>query len=457
MIGVFAYQSVMKSKNPKSIFNALFIGAVISCLMGITQLFQMDFWESTIGKVLLVPEEYATLRESLRFNFSQGDWEPVYLASYNPNYAGIYLLMVMPLMILLKNPKIRMFSILVGICILGTMSKTVWLSAILIFVIALFLFHKSFFCFTKKWYLGLLAVVFILGIGIIKLSNSDISVSSERKLQEVVCEEEYVRLNYQGEMIRFRDKTAYRGGVTYEILHEDGSKVKLQWNEETGELDPLEESLQGLHFKVYEKDGISYAMFRYGDIPFRFTKDVGTGKYEYITIHGKIDQLESAVTSLEGHESFLNGRGYIWGRTIPKILENPLFGTGPDTFLLVFPQNDYVERANLGHTFYSQILTNAHSFYLQVAMQTGVLSLISFLIFLFCYLRKSAKLYFWKKSYCEIEKMGVGVFLGVISFLLCGITFASSVCTTPIFWLLLGTGIGINKIVMENKNQRLSQ
>ena len=456
LIGCYAYQSVMRSKNPKSIFIALLLGAGLSCMIGITQVLQMDFWESALGKCLLVPQKYAELRENLRFNFSQGNWEPVYLASYNPNYAGIYLLMVLPLIIFLKNRKKKLAVILVGLCLVGTMSKTAMVSGVVVLGIGILLFSNKFSKINSKWMLGLAMVMLFLGILILELNHTEISVSSEKKLQEVVCGEEYIQLKYQGEVIRFRDRTAYQGGVTYEVLNEDGNKVKLQWNEDTGELEPQEENLQGLHFKVYEKDGISYAMFRYGDIPFRFTKDMGTGKYEYVSIYGKIDQIENAFTFLPGYESFLNGRGYIWGRVILQIIENPLFGTGPDTFLLAFPQDDYVERANLGHTFYSQILTNAHSFYLQMAMQTGLLSLISFLMFIICYLRKCLKLYWRREANSEMEKMGVCVLLGVIGYLLCGLTFASNVCTTPIFWLLLGTGIAINKIVMENKNQHLS-
>ena len=206
----------------------------------------------------------------------------------------------------------------------------------------------------------------------------------------------------------------------------------------------LEKELQGLHFKVYEKDGIAYATFRYGDIPFRFTQDAGTGKYEYVTINGKIDQLQEAPDIFGDYEKFINGRGYIWSRTLPQIVENPLFGTGPDTFLLSFPQNDYVVRSNLGHTFFTQMITNAHSLYMHMAVQTGIPSLICFLGFVFIYLRKSWKLYYGKEDYAELERIGIGIFLGIVGYLICGITFASSVCTTPIFWLLLGTGIGIN-------------
>lgn len=457
IIGTYAYQMTLKSEKPEYIVYALFAGVFFSSLLGITQILQMDFWESEIGKSLLVPESYRELRESLRFNFSQGNMQPVYLASYNPNYAGIYLLMILPCMILCKNRYVRLMTIFTGICLIGTMSKTVLFAAVITLIFAMILFRKA---VDEKWkrrskIVGVLLLIFSVLFAFYEKKAG--AFGFENKLQSVKCEEDYVKIVYQGETILMRDKIAYQGGVTYEILYEDGNRIKLAWNEASGEMDPLEEALQGLHFKVYEKDGISYIMFRYKDIPFRFTKDTGTGKYEYVSINGKIDELHDAKAAFSGMEDLLSGRGYIWSRTIPLIFERPLFGTGPDTFLLTFPQDDYIVRSNLGHTFFTQLLTNAHSFYLQMAEQTGVLSVLCFLVFVGVYLGKSWKLYYGKAEYRTQQKMGSGIFLGVIGYLFCGLTFASSVCTTPIFWLLLGTGIGINKIVAENKNQHLSE
>ena len=455
VIGCYAYQCVVKSKSPKMILNALFVGVALSCLIGITQLFQMDFWESSIGKYLLVPDTYAEFRESLRFNFSQGNWEPVYLAGYNPNYAGIYLLMILPCMFLGENRVVRILGIIVAICMLGTLSKTVMVVAMILVVMGFVLFGKLISPKDMKWKYVAAVIIIFLGITLLFLNGNEEAVSEKEKLQEVVCDEEYVRLKYQDETILFREKTAYEGGITYELLYEDGSLLDLLWNETSGEMDPQEEKLQGLHFKVYEKDGIAYAMFRYGDIPFRFTKDAGTGKYEYVTINGKLDQLQNAPAIFIGHEDFINGRGYIWSRTLPKIAEYPLLGTGPDTFLLAFPQDDYVARSNLGHTFFTQILTNAHSLYMHMTVQTGIPSLLCFLGFVLLYLKKSWKLYYGKETYSELEKVGIGILLGIIGYLLCGLTFASSVCTTPIFWLLLGTGIGINKRLSNESRQAL--
>lgn len=447
IIGCYAYQCVMESKEPHALMKALFAGVLFSCIIGLTQFVQMDFWNTELGKNILIPESYTELRESLRFSFGEDEYKAVYLASYNPSYAGIYLLMILPCICLWNNKRVRYLGILTTICMVATMSKTVLLAMIVIVFLAVVLFRNSITERMKKniFATGIVVCV-VAAIGSIVIGENVIWLSDDDKLQKVVCDEEYIRITYQGEQLLFRDVPQVTGGVKYEVLYENGSEVEFKWNENSGELEPYDEKLQGLYFKVYEKDSIRYAMFRYNDIPFRFTNDVGSGQYEYISINGKLDELETADIVINGFDGFISGRGYIWSRTLPIILENALLGTGPDTFLRVFPQNDYVSRANLGHAFFTQMLTNAHSFYLHMAVQTGIPSLLCFLIFMVIYLRKSWKLYSGRQEYSSIEKLGAAVFLGVSGYLICGIAFASSVCTTPIFWFLLGTGIGINKI-----------
>lgn len=443
VIGIGSYQYTMQNEEPIGLRNALMFGAAVSCVIGFSQLFQMDFWESTVGKTILVPEDFSDLREKLRFTFSEDSWKSVYMALYNPNYAGIYLLMLLPSMLFEKNRKLHILAVGTVLCIVGTFSRTVWVAAIIIFVLGTFLFRKVLSEKEKKVIMTVLIGATLL-LGVAFLSQTlRAQLSTDERLEAVVCEEEFIKITYQGEKIWFRD-VPVENGVKYEICYEDGSHVALKWNENSGRLEPYAEKLQGLTFKVYEKDGISYAVFYYQEIPFRFTRNVETGKYVYISVNGKIDELKVADTAFAGHETFLSGRGYIWSRALPLVLKNPLLGTGPDSFLLVFPQNDYVARANLGHAFFTQLLTNAHSFYIQMAVQTGIPALLCFVIFTLIYIKKSWKIYCGKMHYTEMEKVGAGFFLGVLSYLICGLTFASCVCTTPFFWMLIGCGTAVN-------------
>ena len=413
-------------------------GLVASCLLGFLQLLQWDFWSSQIGRRLLVPDTYASLRETLRFSEDAVGFERVYMALYNSSYAGIYIVMLLPFLVLSDNKYLKWFSIPAILCLVGTMSKTAWTSAFIVGVMGFVLMKKN----LRPRFPILIAG--IIGLLLLFLPTEDGVRWGDKKLHQISPEKDFVHIVYQGNEIYFSEYLQ-DGNVKYKIRNQEGEKISLIWNEERGEMDPTEPQYEGLHFKVYTKDEIAYIVLRYEDVVFRFTDDLGTGKYEYISNNGKLDELKNAPVVLNVGDGLLNGRGYIWNRTIPLIKDNLWLGTGPDTFLQVFPQDDYVARANLGYGFFSEILTNAHSLYLQVILQTGLISFGCMAVLVGRYFIRAWRLYAHKESYDRQDKVGIACFLGCVGYLLCGLMFSSSLCTTPIFMILLGTGMGILK------------
>lgn len=296
----------------------------------------------------------------------------------------------------------------------------------------------------KKMWLTAGVVCLVMLAGAVFFSKNAVLTEGKR-LQEISAEKEYVRVVYEGNTL-YMSEFPKDDSVTYKIVDEKGLEPMLLWVPERGEIDSQDPRFDDLHFKVYKKNEIGYIYVKFAEVIFRFTDELGTGKYEYISMNGKPDELKVAKTLLPIGDSLLNGRGYIWNRTIPLMFENVLFGTGPDTFLQVFPQDDYVARANLGYGFFTEILTNAHSFYLQIGLQNGCVVLVCLLCLLGIYLKKSWKMYAHKDSYDRNDRIGVACLLGSIGYLICGITFASSVCTTPVFAILVGMGWGMQPI-----------
>ena len=425
-----------EGKHIELVEKALLAGFAVSCVLGVLQLAQADFFSSEMGKRLLVPASLEELRDGLRFSKDAKGFGRVYMALYNSSYAGIYIAMILPFLALSEKRYIKWLTVPAILCLMGTMSKTAWAAALMVAVLGMLMMKKQ-----QKWRISLIAVG-IIGILIAFLPAEDGVISGEKELQEVTGEAEHIRIVYQGNELYFSEYPK-DGGVKYKLTDQRGEKIPLTWSEERGELDPIPPEYEGLHFKVYVKEEISYAVFRYEDVIFRFTDDLGTGKYEYISINGKPDELADATVLMKAGDTLLNGRGYIWNRVLPIVKEHLLFGTGPDTFLQVFPQDDYVARANLGYGFFSEILTNAHSLYLQTTMQTGVVVFGSLCFFLYRYLKKAWKTYAHKETYDKRDKVGIACFLGSAAYLICGLTFSSSICTTPIFIILVGTGIGI--------------
>ena|GEM_PF-973058 len=147
----------------------------------------------------------------------------------------------------------------------------------------------------------------------------------------------------------------------------------------------------------------------------------------------------------KGRELLGSSRGYIWSRTIPMLKQTILLGHGPDTYAIYYPQYDYVGKLRfLGSV--NLIVDKPHNMYLQTAVNTGVLSLLALLALWFGYLLWSARLYY-KSNFENIYSVaGVGIFFGLIGYMVTGLFNDSLVSVAPVFWGLLGTGMACNFI-----------
>ena len=92
-----------------------------------------------------------------------------------------------------------------------------------------------------------------------------------------------------------------------------------------------------------------------------------------------------------------------------------------------------------------------HNMYIQIAINTGVLSLIAFLALVFSYILSSFKLYFNRKIYSGfMDVAGLGILMAVIVYLFTGLSNDSIVSVAPVFWILLGSGLAVNhKLTIE--------
>ena len=101
------------------------------------------------------------------------------------------------------------------------------------------------------------------------------------------------------------------------------------------------------------------------------------GKLQVVGYNGKLTDIgEAEAIGFKRKESFASGRGYIWSRTFPLLKKALFIGYGPDTIIYEFPQNDIVGKLNYGAIW--TIISKPHSWYLQTAFGSGVLSLVSF-------------------------------------------------------------------------------
>ena len=152
---------------------------------------------------------------------------------------------------------------------------------------------------------------------------------------------------------------------------------------------------------------------------------------------------------IEGLGKIASNRGYIWGHTIPLLKSNLVIGSGPDNFPLIFPQNDFLAKANISMDV-NTVVDKPHNLYLQIATNTGVLSLLSLLTLWGIYIISSLKLYS-NITFDSLDKyIGGSALISIIGYLTAGMFNDSVNSIAPIFWILLGLGVSIN-IRMKSK------
>ena len=158
----------------------------------------------------------------------------------------------------------------------------------------------------------------------------------------------------------------------------------------------------------------------------------------------KIEEVESF--GFKGWEHFANCRGYVWSRSIPLLKKTLLIGFGPDNFVVKFPNHDYLGKLRFLPQGIKLLFDKPHNLYLQIALNTGVLSLLAVLILVGVYLYDSAILYRQHPPYGFAPTAGLGIAMAVVAYMVAGIFNDSMVGVAPVFWSLLGLGIAANRI-----------
>ncbi len=170
---------------------------------------------------------------------------------------------------------------------------------------------------------------------------------------------------------------------------------------------------------------------------------------KFLTPAGIItDMLTADSFGFKGWETWGSNRGYIWSRTIPMLKETVLLGHGPDTFAMYFPQNDYVAKMKYLNSIYL-FVDKPHNLYLQIGINSGLISLLAFLVFIGWYYIQSLTLYFKDRSK-QFFTPGVACLAGVTSFLVSSLANDSAVSISPLFWIILGTGIACNRLYKKS-------
>lgn len=134
---------------------------------------------------------------------------------------------------------------------------------------------------------------------------------------------------------------------------------------------------------------------------------------------------------------FANGRGFIYKLGIKIVKEHPLLGVGPDC-LGAEVLDKYYSTPEYESSY---LFDKAHCEYLQIAICTGIPSLIVYLLFICTIAINLLKKFFSDTSNTTIFAVGTSI----LAYLIQAVANISVTHVAPMFWIMLGIGYGLCK------------
>lgn len=467
----YSYSVVRTDKDVQTIARYLFIGIAIMTAIGLLQLFGLDPIASTWGKYLISADKSQEAIDAMSFNFEKNR---VYMTLLNPNYVGVYASLLFPitmgLSILLveKNKKIIscVLSFLLVIAVFGSQSKTGLLILAGTSVMIVIILRRKLFSNKKiTAILGASFVLIVAGFFIVNAIQNNSYTNSLKNaftqkelmyvLEEIETTNDYILIKYNEKTVHLRCELDSGGKVEFSAVDESDNAYKVNYDDGTMTFTLADEAFNSLSITpiLLNQDGVFGCEVIIDNNTWYFKSRTDTEGYAFMNKYGKLDQIKTADSMLfKNHEQLFTGRGYLWSRTLPLLKDYIFIGSGPSTFVYTFPQNDYVSKFN--NNFDSQVVTKPHNLYLQIAVETGLVSCIAFISLCAMYIIQTILTF--RKSSLEtiVEQMGVLICVGVIGYLVSGIINDSNIGVAPIFWILLGVGFACNRIIRTEQARK---
>lgn len=476
MICYFAYSVVRTEKQLKFVMGGFAIGILVMGAIAISQFIGMDIYASDFGKDLIFPERYAIYKDSLKILYGKG-W--VYASLYNPNYVGVYSALLVPfLFVLLFSVKERiqavLFTILMAIVMVCWVGSNSQASVLAIFPVGFF----TIVYFGKKHWKNLIVAIIVCGVIFVGLNvyqgenntfrdtidkfestSTDKEVEEKakvKKLTDITLNDTDYTVTYNGEVLTIKHLLTDGNQFSIAVLDSSGNTIETLVNDSEDGYVLNDEKYDGLEFifGLDQNNNIGFSV-KEGAKSFFIYYSNREQTYFYTNLYGHTTKIYSSETfyspvfKLAGGFS---GRDFIWGKSIPLLKKTVILGSGPDTFAFMFPQYDYVSLIQDGWS--DKLITKPHSLYLQMGVETGVLSMVAFLVFNICYLVQSLKLYYKRTLSSFTERFGAGVFMADISYLIIMLANDSTIGVSIVYWSLVGLGFACNAIVRRKDAEK---
>lgn len=442
-------------------------GVLLLSVYSALQAFGYDFLRTDAGRAMM--NFMSDKKLNFTFNFEVGR---VYSTLHNPNYVGSYVALLFPIVLSLISVERRwtsvvrsMFAGVAAVCLVlmlaGSQSVTGFIG-----VFASFLLFAVYWLVRNRARPGRIFICAggcVLVAVMIILTNQPVFEYGYNKImhptpnrfliKSMETEEGQLRIETADDEVLFVNTGHPEDAENpYEFRDGDGKKLSASYDKTAGKWKVPDKRFAGIELqetrltdKGTEYEAIKVQTPSMGKTYTVAKKEKGNGAlYVMQTASGKLGELEHIeAMGFEDRMHFGSRRGYIWSRTFPLLRNHLLLGSGPSTFVYEFPNHDYVGRLNVGYEW--SVVTKPHNMFLQIWVQTGLLSLLAFLVLYIVYFVESIQIYFGKKEIRLSDAAGIGIMLGTFGYLVTGLANDSCVAVAPLYWVLLGTGMALNR------------
>lgn len=456
----YTYLCVQTRVQVKYMLKFAGIGSFIIMLIGVLQLLGFDLFNTTFVRLLVTnPSTWANKSE---FEVLVAK-HTVYTTLYNQNYLSFYFGIAIPLILGLfmasQKRGTRILLLLVEImailCMIGAKSSSGWMALCIAFVFTVLILLSR----KKKTFISGTIIVGIMAIlGILccfftpignKVSAMFIGTMNYPALKAIDTTGDCIQMNINGHILRvdysYNEET---GQVVVHTLDENGNTLQTESLPEdpTSVMLVDDKYLNCMITTVMYGDKLGVQITTDGH-SWIFTQN-NENRYVLINQAGKEEIYKSAKFSTLFRDDALSGRGHIWDGIVPILKKYIFIGNGANTFMFAYPQNDYIYREYMN--MQNVLDVKAHNMYLQQWIENGLIAMISFIVFCLWYVISSVRIYRRAKLTDQFVWIGIGIFTGIVCYLIVGLANDSNVCTAPVFWIILGLGMAINRIIKKD-------
>lgn len=450
IVSVYAAFFINNEKRRVMTINALYISSIVVFLIGILQFAGFNIINSDLIKSFILPSQYQSLANDIVFyDASPSSFRnAIYSTLYNSNVFGTYAAILFGLSLAdsiyrfgFKKKALPLTVMSMAIfTLIGCYSRGAYLGGAVAAVTVVILSFKRIRMNLKETAvcIGCLALAVILAVfsggGRVfdRLATMDISYQDTVTGVNARINDFKVNGNLLSVYFNENELVIEKAGETLNFKDEEGNLLSLDYSEKDAGYVINSEKYKG--FIVFASDDKLYIKKQNVLLNFIIKAD----SFILADFTGNpADIKEPEAIFFEGKERLASGRGYIWSRTIPLIKNTLFWGWGPDNFYYAFPQNDYMGKLKFMHSAYIPV-DMAHNMYLQIAIETGIISLVIFMVLILLFVITMIRTVFSKSLGQESTWISVAAVAVTAAYMVCGIFTDANAITMMIFLPLVG-------------------